>query len=529
MEMPAARDTSASPMVSRSQTPAGDGTSRRKSSRGPVRPLSFPRRATDIPPQLGRRSTSPSPVPELAFEERPAIIRTPQSMLDFTLLDDELARLDANFGWSPHASTSALLPPLAPLPPPTPASIPSTAATPTAEPTPSSPQLAPTPAPPLVPAPTATPEQLHLLSLVSSLNPAITTPLPATAPPKPNEPPDALWWETVAAPSSSTALASGLPECPFVGASVEEEEVEKVKLVNGKRGRKSGKKGKKVEKRVEEEGLGGRMKKNVDTLKKIRRLHGKLARGSKGADAGVSCRGLGGSSCSLTAYAYQPQEAPELDSSDSETDEVGATKIKVKVPAFVNTGIPDEAFRSHLAAEAGRESLEHVSSRVLGHAGFDGAFDFIWGLPLLTGLSSGANATALGVLAHVAAEYIMNLGRTLRFYSDRYGSTMSTEVSSPDSSGFAPISDPLALQQILLHALGENGVPAPSFIKSYVSEDIDRYGVKLTELHGKLEKARKDQLEGIEGPIIGDEEVFARDGESLSMCVRFFSSATEQG
>lgn len=35
---------------------------------------------------------------------------------------------------------------------------------------------------------------------------------------------------------------------------------------------------------------------------------------------------------------------------------------------------------------------------------------------------------ALGVLAHVAAEYIVNLGRTLRFYSDRYGSTMTAEV-----------------------------------------------------------------------------------------------------
>lgn len=35
---------------------------------------------------------------------------------------------------------------------------------------------------------------------------------------------------------------------------------------------------------------------------------------------------------------------------------------------------------------------------------------------------------ALGVLAHVAAEYIMNLGRTLRFYSDRYAGKLTTEV-----------------------------------------------------------------------------------------------------
>jgi hypothetical protein len=36
---------------------------------------------------------------------------------------------------------------------------------------------------------------------------------------------------------------------------------------------------------------------------------------------------------------------------------------------------------------------------------------------------------ALGVLAHVAAEYIMNLGRTLRFYSDRYAGKLTPEVS----------------------------------------------------------------------------------------------------
>lgn len=36
---------------------------------------------------------------------------------------------------------------------------------------------------------------------------------------------------------------------------------------------------------------------------------------------------------------------------------------------------------------------------------------------------------ALDVLAHAAAEYISNLGRTLRFYSDRFGREMAKEVS----------------------------------------------------------------------------------------------------
>lgn len=41
----------------------------------------------------------------------------------------------------------------------------------------------------------------------------------------------------------------------------------------------------------------------------------------------------------------------------------------------------------------------------------------------------GASAMAVGVLAHVAAEYLVNFGRAIRFYSDRYGYKMSTEVS----------------------------------------------------------------------------------------------------
>jgi transcriptional activator SPT7 len=124
----------------------------------------------------------------------------------------------------------------------------------------------------------------------------------------------------------------------------------------------------------------------------------------------------------------------------------------------------------------------------------------------------------LGVLAHVAAEYIINLGRTLRFYSDRYGSKMSTEVST-SSSLPSFHADQKISQQILLHVLNENGVPSPAYIESYVADDIDKYGTKLQDLHGKLERARKDQLEALDGSAIGDDEVFARDGEALLLYV----------
>jgi hypothetical protein len=68
-------------------------------------------------------------------------------------------------------------------------------------------------------------------------------------------------------------------------------------------------------------------------------------------------------------------------------------------------------------------------------------------------------------------------------------------------------------------------VPSPSALEEYVSEDIDHYGAKLADLHGKLERARRDQLDGVEpGPsVAGEEEAFARDGEALSAYVSFAS------
>lgn len=70
---------------------------------------------------------------------------------------------------------------------------------------------------------------------------------------------------------------------------------------------------------------------------------------------------------------------------------------------------------------------------------------------------------------------------------------------------------------MLLHALGENGVPSPSDLDQYVSEDIDRYGVKLADLHAKLDRARREQIDGLEDAPEGkDDELLARDGEALA-------------
>ena len=55
-------------------------------------------------------------------------------------------------------------------------------------------------------------------------------------------------------------------------------------------------------------------------------------------------------------------------------------------------------------------------------------------------------------------------------------------------------------------------------LTNHVKRDIQDYGAKLSELHGKLEKARKDMLNNIEpaASALGEEQVFARDAEALA-------------
>lgn len=257
--------------------------------------------------------------PQLPFEERPAIIRTAQGMHDFLALDGELTRLDEDLGLNPRPSASAA-PLLLPINTPSAA----TSATPAA-PSDSS-RLPPTPS------------QTLLLNLVRSLNPvsypsptppphnttngatpasvdatpaASPTPFPSTLR-KPDEPPDALWWDTVgssgAHPSTSgippqalKALASGVPECPWAGVAAPEvrkrrklaKEAGKGKAAEQREdvastAQEKGKGKRKARAGAEVPGLGGRMRQNFETLRKIRRLHGKLASGNRSLDPAVS-------------------------------------------------------------------------------------------------------------------------------------------------------------------------------------------------------------------------------------------------
>lgn len=69
----------------------------------------------------------------------------------------------------------------------------------------------------------------------------------------------------------------------------------------------------------------------------------------------------------------------------------------------------------------------------------------------------------------------MNIGRTMRSYSDRFAQEMSVE-------------------ELILHALFENGGIDVRSLESYVADDVVRYGNKMTDLLRKLRTSYKDTL-----------------------------------
>ncbi|BGP21743.1 Transcriptional activator spt7 [Rhodotorula toruloides] len=468
------RDSSASPAPSRSATPGISRRLSRKFSAGP----------------LGRISPSPEPTPPpltgLPFEEQLAFVRTPQAMHEFLLLDSELCKLEGS-GFKPTRSTaSALLPPYAFEP-----ASSTVIATKTKRRT----------------------HKEHIAELVHRLNPdllpkgptesalspenspALSTPAALSEPRcQPTQPLEAFWWDIVGpapfssalvtatsaanagdgvtghdatssappAPSAAPALAAGMPHVPWVGYSAtplatstgsraglgmdakgrSKQRAEEVARANGA--------SKPATRRKEADvGLAPKMRRNCETWRRIRRVGAVLARESTTAD----------------------METPVVSSDESETDlppvdgmDVGGArpaKRRRRGRAMLSAiNVPRQALACPATAPlAAREAMRSFAGGMLAHAGFEGA-----------------NSGGLDVLSHVTGEYLTNLARTLRFYSDRYGADMSDK-------------------RILVHALGENGVPSPAHLQAYVSEDIDRYGSRLSDLLAKLERTRRDQLD----------------------------------
>lgn len=86
----------------------------------------------------------------------------------------------------------------------------------------------------------------------------------------------------------------------------------------------------------------------------------------------------------------------------------------------------------------------------------------------------------------------------MRFLSDKYARSMSGE-------------------EIILHTLFESGITQTSALERYITDDVIRYGGRLSELERKLESAYREVTEANAGEDVGE---FDEQGEDMILCVR---------
>ncbi|KAH9949306.1 hypothetical protein B0H21DRAFT_147863 [Amylocystis lapponica] len=122
-----------------------------------------------------------------------------------------------------------------------------------------------------------------------------------------------------------------------------------------------------------------------------------------------------------------------------------------------------------MGEEHAANCLHWMGSKVLEHSGFQGT-------------SKGA----LDVLTSVTSEYLLNVGRTIRFMCDKFGNQMSQE-------------------EIILHTLFSSGITEVNELERYIKDDILRYGGRLAETEKKLLSAYQD---GTTEEAWDDEQLF---------------------
>ncbi|KAJ7215027.1 hypothetical protein GGX14DRAFT_518637 [Mycena pura] len=127
-----------------------------------------------------------------------------------------------------------------------------------------------------------------------------------------------------------------------------------------------------------------------------------------------------------------------------------------------------------IAAETAEKCMRWMSEKVLEHEGFQGT-----------------SKSALDVLASVTSEYLLNVGRTIRFLCDKYSHTMTPE-------------------EIILHTLFESGISRVQDLERYISDDVERYGSRLGDLEKKLIGAYRE-VTAVD--VLDDEALFDDDEE----------------
>ena len=257
-----------------------------------------------------------------------------------------------------------------------------------------------------------------------------------------------MWWGAV---QSDALLANGLPSIPFGPCSSTPKKRKKVKASSNAEG-KASKSRMFVKKEAEDSSMPTApfnpkallhlMNNNIRTIRRVRHTHSKFlalnAAIAPGEDdegqpeAGPSFSGYGPSGSKPTSgfsgsAAYLVDAGLEDEMVDDKIDEapwvfaknVGKGKGKERHASGIDIGQKNAS-----------DCLHWAGAKILEHTGFQGMFVLlILFYFALLNIRQGTSKGALDVFADVTAEYFQNVGRTIKYLTDKFGSTMTPEVS----------------------------------------------------------------------------------------------------
>ncbi|KAH6897911.1 SAGA complex protein [Coprinopsis sp. MPI-PUGE-AT-0042] len=249
-----------------------------------------------------------------------------------------------------------------------------------------------------------------------------------------------LWWHAV---QTDSILGNGLPELPHASSS-----------------HRKPKKRKPKEPAPNPKSMLNLMNTNIKTMRRLRQTHNKLAAVVSSVTNPDDPEGEAGLGTSIPDHQLPATE-----------DE--ATEDKLDERHWVDR--VQAGGRLDVGEDSAHDCLGWMSGKVLEHSGFQGT-------------SKGA----LEVLTSVASDYLLNVGRTLRFMSDKYGKSMTPE-------------------EIILHTLFESGVSKVHELERFISDDVERYGARLSEMEKKLVGVYRDVTAGHE--VLEDEGLFEEEDE----------------
>lgn len=120
--------------------------------------------------------------------------------------------------------------------------------------------------------------------------------------------------------------------------------------------------------------------------------------------------------------------AGDVDADDAEVDAVDERPWPVPRPSqkLLSDGPLD--VKPDIGEMAAEKCIQWVNRKILEHVGFQGAFSLLSLMSHGHRECTGSSQLALDVFSGITMEYLSNVGRTFRFYLDKYSNIMTSEV-----------------------------------------------------------------------------------------------------